>query len=172
MLAHEGGWSDDPSDPGGETNFGWSMRAIEREGFSPQDLGLFDLRPGCLRGLTAETARQLYRRCFWDRYRYGEIERQDVATKVFDCSVNMGPSQAHRLAQLAASVCGAVLDADGLLGDRSIQALNRVDPQLWLRAMRSQMEARYHEIVRRTPDRARFLKGWLRRAAWTRVHPY
>lgn len=76
VLAHEGGYVNDPNDLGGETNFGISKRS-----YPTVDI----------KNLTREQAVEIYRGDWWERYRYGDIEDLDVATKVFDLAVNMGP---------------------------------------------------------------------------------
>ncbi len=171
ILKHEGGWVDDPADPGGETNFGLSMLIIRREKLKPSDLGLAGetFSHGSLQAMTEAAAREVYRQLFWDRFGYGQIADQAVATKVFDCAVNMGPTWGHRLAQYAANECGAspALEADGFLGPKTFSALNAVNPRVWLKAMCAQMAARYRLIAAARPRSVKFLPCWLRRAAWT-----
>lgn len=171
ILHHEGGWVCDPNDPGGETNYGVSTLIIQREKLTPRDLGIDRdvFARGCLKEMTEEGARKVYRDFFWLRYGYGDIENQDVATKVFDAAVNMGPTWGHRLAQYALIECGYPVNPDGVMGPKTISALNSVDPQQWLKSMVAQMEQRYRLIVAGRPQSAKFLSTWLRRAAWT--HP-
>uniref|UniRef100_UPI0039E582BF glycosyl hydrolase 108 family protein n=1 Tax=Klebsiella pneumoniae TaxID=573 RepID=UPI0039E582BF len=52
VLGHEGGYVNDPRDPGGETQFGISKRAYPNVD---------------IKGLTRETAISIYKRDFWDR---------------------------------------------------------------------------------------------------------
>lgn len=171
ILKHEGGWVDDPNDLGGETNFGLSMLIIRRENLSPKDLGIDkDIwTSGALKSLTEENARAAYKRLFWDRYGYEKIESQDVATKVFDCCVNMGPVWGHRLSQYACVECGHPVPTDGIMGSLTIAALNKCDSQQWLKSMCEQMATRYRLLVAGRPSNAKFLNNWLHRAAWT--HP-
>src|SRR4051812_29003946 len=89
ILKHEGGYVNDTKDPGGETNWGISKRSY------PQ----LDIK-----NLSREQAIYFYRRDWWNKYNYGAIHDQQVATKVFDIAVNMGASQAHKLLQRACNV--------------------------------------------------------------------
>lgn len=153
ILENEGGYVDHPDDPGGATNFGISARFLK---------GIRDERHP--RDLTKEDAVELYRRNFWDRYGYGEIEDQDIATKVFDCSVNMGPSSGHKILQRALRAVGhSHIEDDGVLGNITLTGANN-SPSGVAIIMRSEQAARYRELVASKPERKVFLKGWLRRA--------
>lgn len=166
ILQHEGGWVNNPSDPGGETNFGISMLIIKREGITPQELGIPDLNPGSMKGMKVDAAVTIYKRLFWDKYGYGQIADQKVATKVFDCSVNCGPSRAHRMAQNAAIKCGQNITADGIFGPNTIKAINACDPKQWMQAMIAEMTNYYLAIIQANPKLAVFKNNWLHRAQW------
>src|SRR5690606_38914271 len=113
VLRHEGGYVYDPADPGGETKYGISKRSY------PQ----LDIR-----NLIREQAIEIYRRDWWDRYGYDRIKSLDVATKVLDLAVNMGPAAAHRLLQEALVFLGHQLAVDGILGPKTLAAVNAEAP--------------------------------------------
>lgn len=167
ILKHEGGWVDDPKDPGGETNFGISMLIIKREGITAQELGLPNFDPGCMKLLTKENATKVYKRVFWDRYDYGSFNADIVATKIFDCAVNCGPKRAHVMAQKAANRLDKGLNVDGVLGPISRVGINSCDPQQFADAMVTEMELYYTKISDARPSLKKFLPGWLKRAKWT-----
>lgn len=81
VLKAEGGYSSDPNDPGGETNFGISKR------FHP-DLNV--------RELTREGAIDIYRRNYWDANKLNELA-PGLAIAAFDCAVNQGPARMRRI---------------------------------------------------------------------------
>jgi lysozyme family protein len=174
IMAHEGTdtnfWVDDPADPGGETVWGWSMLTIKRLGLTPHDLGLphRDFFPGCLKAVSKETCRQLYRRYFWNQYGYQNVVDQTAATKMMDSAVNMGPKRAAEFAQRACNTLGAspALKVDGQLGAKSFAAINACDPEDFVRAFGDEMTAYYERIIVRNPALAKFRKNWLRRATW------
>ena len=116
--------------------------------------------------MTIDTAKAIYRRCWWDRYSYSSINDQIAATKVFDASVNMGPNRAHKLAQASCNALGASLVVDGQLGPASIAAINGCHPRQFVSAMVGQMSDFYQAIVKAKPSQVVFLKAWLRRASW------
>ena len=141
VLANEGGYVNNPADPGGETNFGISKRSYPA----------LDIRD-----LTREQAIEIYRSDYWQ---FSGLQSQRVATKVFDLAVNMGPIPAVRLLQLSlgAIQAGPVV-ADGQLGPRTISAANAADEG----RLMDELKARaclYHSKL----DRSDFLLGWLRR---------
>jgi lysozyme family protein len=168
VLRHEGGWVCDPSDLGGETNFGWSMSTIHALGLKPRDLGIDqdEFTPGCLKGMTAEKAAALYFTEFWTRYGYDRIVPQAPATKVFDAAVNCGPARAARFAQLAINALGGSVTVDESLGPRTIAAINALEAQRFVNGYASQMNTYYDAIVQARPANAKFAGNWARRAAW------
>lgn len=166
VLLHEGGWSDDPLDPGGATMWGISLRYVLDE-LGGWDLdGDGDTDKDDIRVLTKEQAAQVYRERWWDRYGYGRIPDQRVATKMLDTAVNVGPGQAHRLAQRALNKCGAGLKVDGVLGPLTLRALSLAPPWAFLRYM-AQLQANFYTtLVVARPALSRFLGGWQARARW------
>jgi len=140
VLRHEGGYSADPRDPGGETRFGISKRAYP-------DVDIL--------GLTEDEAKAIYRRDYWDKLRPDELP-QELAICVFDCAVNMGRDKAVRLLQRA---CGVA--QDGVMGGNTLAAANRLSDAV----VRFSAE----RIIAYTGIRGfdTFGKGWLRRTITT-----
>jgi lysozyme family protein len=177
ILNHEGGLVDHPSDPGGITNFGISMKFVvgelkadgDKDGFLDGD---FDhdgqITRDDIKNMNVHQAVDIYKRYWWDKFHYELFKDDDVATKVFDCSVNMGDPRAHKLAQKAANDCGTQpqLVVDGDLGSRSFHGINEIDPQEFVKALCRQQAAFYKSLVDQKPSMGVFLKGWLARAAW------
>lgn len=82
LIGHEGGYSNHPSDPGGETMWGVTRRVALQEGYSGQ-----------MRLLPRETAKAIYRRKYWDAINADAIA-PEVRYAVFDAAVNSGPARA------------------------------------------------------------------------------
>jgi lysozyme family protein len=139
VLSNEGGLSNDPSDPGGLTNFG-----ISQKQYPALDI----------RNLTREDAVQIYQDDYWNKFQYGDITSQRVATKLFDSAVNMGPVRAVRLLQLAVNV-----QADGVLGVQTINAVNAADESNLMDEFKAQLAKYYCDL-----GKPEFMLGWLRRA--------
>ena len=182
-----GGYIDDPRDHGGRTVYGLSLKAIiPREDITPAELGILDFSSDQMRQVTREAAEKCYRRIYWDRYHYEDIEDQECASKVFDASVNLnwrkGSScvPGHLMAQRACNNLGALLVLDGILGPHTIAAINGEDPQLFLRAMVDALSDNYRDIAKRAHElavakndpsleQAHWLPNWLYRASVTRL---
>lgn len=150
LLEHEGGYQNDPNDPGGETNFGISKRSY----------------PGLdIRSLTREQAETIYYRDWWERYGYGGIASGPIAAKVLDIAVNIGPHRAHSLLQEAVNATGGTrLAADGILGRATMGAVNaHACPEYLLSALKLGA-VRYYLDLCRAKGSTRYLAGWLRRA--------
>lgn len=81
VVGEEGGYVNDPRDPGGETKYGISKRAYPDED---------------IKNLTLERALSLYKRDYWDKIK-GDTRPWGQALVVFDCAVNMGVGRALAL---------------------------------------------------------------------------
>ena len=81
----EGGYVNDPDDPGGETKYGISKRAYPNED---------------IKNLTRERAEYLYKRDYWDIPGF-DLDNfpQDKAIVLFNVAVNMGVSKAKAFAE-------------------------------------------------------------------------
>jgi lysozyme family protein len=173
VLAHEGGWQHEPTDPGGETNFGISQVIIDRMGWDADDLGIPDDQwkvPGFMKLLTREKAKELYRLAFWTPGGFEQLTDATVATKIFDFMVNTPEGVAVRLAQLAARVPLV----DGRLGPVSSAAINSMAPAAFLNAYRDRMVDYYRAVAAKHPERFRVKLAtgktweeiWISRAQW------
>lgn len=146
VVGEEGGYCDDPRDPGGETKFGISKRAYPNED---------------IKALTLDRARFLYKRDYWDRIRGDELPYR-WALIVFDAAVNQGVDAATRMMQDALGVM-----VDGRIGPRTIAAAQASDDRrparfLALRAFRYQ----------RTANFDRFGYGWITRCFVIALHAH
>ena len=153
-----GGFVNDKRDRGGATVYGLSKVIRDREGVTPAEIGIPNFSDASLRLTTREAAESVYRRIYWDAYRYEQLACQDVATKIMDAAVNINFSPprvvAHRLAQQAANALGCSLSPDGILGPHSIDGINSLDPQRFLAAFVAQLVAFYEAIIAAAHERA------------------
>ncbi len=119
-------------------------------------------------------AEQIEEREYWEPLRVGEVQSQEVANKLFDMAVNMGVRQAAVYAQRAANYLISIrnqagagigrIAEDGEIGEKTLAAINALDPQQFHQALRQMSEAHYRHIAAVNPAQAVNLEGWLRRA--------
>lgn len=163
VLRHEGGFVNDTADPGGATNYGVSLRWLKSQGLLDElaqeegDLSHDDVM--VVRNMTVLEASDFYKKWWWDKYNYGAIAPQAVATKVFDMSVNLGPPRAHRMVQQALQ-----MPQDGILGPKTLAELNTMSSLTVIVNLQNIQAQFYRNLVLTNPARQKFLSGWLNRA--------
>jgi lysozyme family protein len=134
---------------GGETNFGISKRSYP-------DVDI--------KNLTLDQAKTIYKRDFWDKQQYNNIDNIIIAAKIFDLSVNMGASKANILIQRALRSVGRKVNEDGILGIATLNAINVASSTELLVALRSEAAGYYRSIVASKKEQSKYLNGWLNRA--------
>ena len=146
VLHHEGGYVNDPKDPGGETNFGIAKR-------SHPDVDI--------KNLTEDKAKSIYKEHYWDKNKVEELPYQ-LRHIYFDMCVNQGKGRAVKILQRAANAKGASLKVDGGLGPKTLAAIE--DSNVELQRVRSYRVKYYADLVTRKPDLEKFYYGWFKRA--------
>ena len=144
VLHHEGGYVNDPDDPGGETNFGIAKR-------SHPDVDIANL--------TKDGAKEIYKEHYWDRNKVESLS-EELRHIYFDMCVNQGRGRAVKIMQRAANAKGADLVVDGGMGPKTIAAMDGVE----LQRVRAYRVKYYADLVTRKPDLEKFYFGWFRRA--------
>lgn len=140
LISHEGGYVNNPKDPGGETKFGISKRSYPH----------LDIA-----ALTLADARAIYKRDYWDRAQCDSLP-PGVAFEVFDTAVNSGIGQAIRFLQRAVGVAD-----DGVAGPMTMAAVRRRDPEV----VQARFIGERLDFMTRLTTWDTFGKGWTRRAA-------
>lgn len=158
LFEAEGGYSDHPDDTGGKTRFGVTERLARAYGYE-----------GEMRLLPRELAEKIYRDEFWNPLRLYEIESRFIAAEVLDTAVNMGPYQGARILQEGANLMGAELKVDGIIGDKTLAAVNGLIPRYekhLYQALNGLQFVRYLELYKSNPTkRGPFIRGWMVRLA-------
>ena len=144
VLHHEGGYVNDPKDPGGETNFGIAKR-------SHPDVDI--------KNLTKESAIEIYKEHYWDKNKVESLS-EELRHIYFDMCVNQGRGRAVKILQQSANAKGAELKVDGGMGPKTIAAMDGVE----LDRVRAYRVKYYADLVTRKPDLEKFYFGWFRRA--------
>ena len=146
VLEHEGGYVNDPKDPGGETNFGIAKR-------SHPDVDI--------KNLTKEGAKEIYKEVYWDKNKVESLP-EELWHIYFDMCVNQGKSRAVKIIQRAVNGKGGSLTVDGGMGPMTIAAIGK--SRVELDRVRAYRVKYYVDLVTRKPDLERFYFGWFKRA--------
>ena len=146
VLGHEGGFVNDPQDPGGATNLGITRETLASWRGRP-------VTEAEVRGLKRDEALAIYRERYWRPLRCDLLPAGHDLMGV-DFGVNAGPRAGARMLQRAV---GAV--DDGIVGPATIAAAGAADRL----AAIDRMAALRVEHYRGLATFGRFGRGWLRR---------
>lgn len=121
-LKFEGGFTNNPKDPGGPTNLGVTQATLS--GFLGRQATIAEVK-----ALTPATVAPLYRHRFWDHVG-GDDLPEGIDLAVFDFGVHSGPSRGVIGLQRALGIAD-----DGDVGDVTIKAANKADPKTTINAV-------------------------------------
>ena len=142
-----GGYTNDPSDAGGETKWGISKRAHPELN---------------IKALTFTEALHIYENTYW-KPSYDKILSDRIAFKLFDMGVLCGTRTSAIVIQQAVKKAGSLIRVDGNIGNITIAAINNINEDLLYNHIIAIFEARFKRIVLFRPLNRKYLKGWLRR---------
>jgi lysozyme family protein len=153
LLAHEGGYTNHPDDPGGPTKFGITIADYRREAKA-------DATAADVRAMSVDEAKSIYRRRYWDAQRCDELPA-GIDYAVFDYGVNSGIGRSGKVLRRVLGLS----DKGGKISDHVIDAARGADAETVIAAI--------------CDERLRFLKslktwdvfgrGWSRRVAEVRA---
>ena len=152
MLKSEGGYVNNPADPGGMTNLGVTKATWENWVGRESD-------EAEMRGLTPEKVEPLYKKKYFDAVRGDELP-MGLDYLMFDFAVNAGAGRAIKILQAAVGV-----QADGGFGPITMAAVQAVDPNELIERFSQAKEDFYRSLT----TFATFGKGWLNRVADVKV---
>lgn len=144
VLLNEGGFVNDPDDPGGRTNFGISERAHP-------EAWVDDL-------VTKDEAIAIYRHDYLVQPGIDKLP-SPLQDQVLDFAVNAGPARAVKLLQFILRC-----PQDGHIGPQTCAALAERDLKEVNNFYVGLRETYYRDLVRADARKGKFLKGWLTRA--------
>ncbi|HMH66891.1 MAG TPA: glycosyl hydrolase 108 family protein [Pinirhizobacter sp.] len=161
LLKHEGGFVDDPDDPGGATNKGITFGTFQKCAKN-----LLGIQPTLdnLHALTDRQAGTIYKALYWDKVHGDEIALQPLANIVFDFQVNAG-ANASRLLQRVLNAQGVApqLVVDGAIGAGTLGALTQANAVAVYAAYKQGRRDYYTNLVKKRRTLGKFLNGWLAR---------
>lgn len=142
VLRNEGGYVNNPNDPGGETNFG-----IAKKFYPEEDI----------KNMTKERATWLFYRDYWSPMKINKLTNPDLVLQVFDFGVNAGIRTSIRMLQRLVEV-----EDDGIIGPITAGVVNSWDESL-VNKFKIRRKVYYMNLAAKKPKLEIFLRGWLRR---------
>jgi hypothetical protein len=113
IFKAEGGYSDNPADPGGPTNFGITLATLRAYEGDP------NLTADDVKKLTPAVAKEIYRTAYWNRMQCGALPA-GLDLEVFDFGVNSGPAESVKTLQRLVGVT-----QDGSVGPIALAAVRQ-----------------------------------------------
>ena len=147
LMAHEGGYANNPADPGGETMYGITIRVARAHGYN-----------GPMRDLPLSEARRIAKIAYWDVVRADALPDL-VRFDVFDACYHSGPERAVKLLQQALGFTGK--DVDGIFGKNTLARVQSADPKELDKRFNG-YRLRFLASLGTWPS---FARGWARRIA-------
>ena len=148
VLKHEGGYVNNPKDPGGRTNLGVTQKVWEEWVGHPVD-------EAAMRALTPQDVAPLYKKNYWDKIK-GDSLPAGVDYACFDLAVNSGVGRAAKLLQQAVGA-----NPDGAIGPATLDAVASQNP----RDVATEVCDLRLKFLQSLPTFATFGKGWTRRVS-------
>lgn len=142
LIGNEGGYSNNPKDPGGETMWGVTARVARAAGYT-----------GPMRDLPRDTAKVIAKRLYWDPLHLDQFDAR-VAFQIFDANYNGG----HPVIWMQGAAAAGV---DGVLGPKTIAAVQATDPLRFILRWNALRLTYFTSLA----TWATFGKGWARRVA-------
>lgn len=162
VIYIEGGYSDDPYDPGGKTKYGITEGIAREYGYT-----------GKMEDLSIELATKIYKDLYVEQPGFDKFVEINpaIAHKLIDAGINVGTTRVTLWLQRSLnsfSRNGAdypMISADGVIGDKTIQAYQSLEKArgkakactLILKALDSYQANYYMSLT----NYSRYLTGWI-----------
>lgn len=154
LLSKEGGYVNDPTDRGAETNKGLTIAVFKEN--AQKLLGIAPTSAN-LKALTDKQASILYKALYWDRINGDKINNQSIANFIFDWAVNSGVGIASKKVQ---GLLG--IPADGVIGDFTVSKINSASQEKLFNDLKESRRAFFKSIVQNNPSQIKYLNGWIK----------
>ena len=170
IVAREGGYVNDPDDPGGATKHGVTIHTMRRLGLDLNGDGAVDVAD--VRALGREQAVEIFIQYYFDRPRLSDLPRI-LQASVFDMNVNAGANAVKILQRLLIQM-GYAATVDGVIGPQTLAAAQQaaaVDPSAFCDAYGVARRNYYFRLADARPASRKYARsraggkgGWIRRA--------
>jgi len=146
VFKEEGGYTNDPNDPGGPTNFGITLADLKE--WRNKDVTAEDVK-----NMSKAEAQEIYRSKYWNPMQCGDLPN-GIDLEVFDFGVNAGIRTAVKVLQTVIGVT-----ADGSVGPITIAA-KAADTRATVQAFSQRRLDYYRSLTKEWPH---FGTGWTNR---------
>ena len=170
IIAREGGFVDDPDDPGGATNFGVTIHTMRRLGLDLNEDGDVDVRD--VRLLGRDQAIEIFLEHYYRRPKIARLP-EALQPSVFDMYVNAG-AQAVQILQRLLRDMGLEIAVDGVIDPQTARAAEtafQAAPNHLVDAYGIARRNFYYSLADRRPASRKYARrrdggkgGWIRRA--------
>ncbi len=170
IVAREGGYVNDPADPGGATNYGVTIHTMRRLGLDLDGDGDVDVAD--VRRLTRAQAVDIFLEHYFQRPRIAQLPAA-LQPSVFDMQVNAG-SHAVKILQRLCGEMGFPCTADGFIGPQTIGAAEQAAasaPEFIADAYAIARRNYYYSLADARPASRKYARtraggkgGWIKRA--------
>lgn len=161
ILSFEGGYVNDPHDPGGATNRGVTIATWRQVGYDKDGDGDIDVAD--LKLITADDAvKRVMKPHYWDRWQADRIKSQSVANLVVDWVWASGKHGITGVQKLLG------VKVDGVVGEKTLAAINAKDPRVIFDHIHRARARFIDQVIAGRPTSARYRAGWLRRLDYIR----
>ena len=161
MIAHEGGYANDPKDPGGETMYGITRRDHPTwDGWKYVDSAK-PLKNNAKVPIVLPSAKKLYEAIYWKPINGNAMAaiNQTLALHVFDFAVNAGVDRASKILQIIVNAT-----PDGKIGPKTLAAVKAMDVARVVSHYSSARSQFYSDLAAKK-GMMKFLKSWLARVS-------
>jgi hypothetical protein len=146
VFAWEGGYTNDPHDRGGPTNFGITQADLTE--WRGHDVSADDVK-----NMTKEEAREIYRSNYWNPMQCSDLPN-GIDLEVFDFGINAGPRRSIKMLQQVIGVTD-----DGSIGPITMSAAKAADSHTVIQSF-SEHRLNYYRSLAEWPH---FGAGWTNR---------
>lgn len=161
VIKLEGGYVNDPSDSGGETNFGITKTVASASGYK-----------GNMKDMPRQVAANIYETNYWTPLNLDSIANMAprIAEELFDTGVNMGLTRAGLFLQRCLNaLTDNSLQLDGKIGAKSIETLRgflnerSVEGEAVLVKMLNCLQGEFYiHLCETRPKDKKFIYGWVK----------
>lgn len=170
IVAREGGYVNDPDDPGGATKYGVTIHTMRRLGLDLTGDGIVGIAD--VRALTRAQAVEIFLTHYFERPRIGEMPG-DLQASLFDMYVNAGANAVKILQRLLREM-GFGVSVDGMIGPQTLKAARAAaapDGVVLRDAYGIARRNYYFRLADRRPQSRKYARtrkggkgGWIKRA--------